>query len=244
MRPSRSIVGLVLAAAAFAALERRRRRAESEREAERARLAGQLITAEQDERRRLSVLLHDGPLQSLSGIVLMHDAALGSLRDGRPEEAVKLIEGAVERERATIQELRDLSFAIEPVILRDRSFEAAVRQLGDQLERSRRVQVDIDAAAGDLLGEKAQVALYQVMREALSQAAGRGPSRIVVRVAARGDGAYEASVHDDGVAERRRASVEALEERAQVLGTHVDVARGEDGTTVSVGIPAYVAAAG
>ncbi len=51
-----------------------------EREAERARLTERLITAEQDERRRLSIFLHDGPLQSMSGIALMHDAALAALR--------------------------------------------------------------------------------------------------------------------------------------------------------------------
>ena len=171
----------------------------------------------------------------------MHDAAINSLRDGRADEAASLLEGAVERERATIQELRDLSFAIEPVILRDRSFEAAVRQLGDQLERSRRVRLEIDAAEGDRLGEKAQVALYQIIREALSQAAGRSPARIAVRVAGTPGGACEASVHDDGVAERRRASIEALEERAQVLGARVDVRTSPDGTTVSVHIPAYIA---
>lgn len=210
-------------------------------EAERARLAAQLITAEQDERRRLSVLLHDGPLQSLSGIVLMHDAALGALRDGRVEEAAALLESSLERERATIQELRDLSFAMEPVILRDRSFEAAVRQLADQLERARRIEVAVDAAAGDALGEKAQVALYQVVREALSQAAGRQPGRIEVQVAVDEHGGYEATVHDDGVAERRRTSLEGLEERAKVLGARVRVRTSDDGTLVSVSIPAYVA---
>ena len=234
------LLGLLAGTGALVALERRRRRAA----AERTRLAAQLITAEQDERRRLAVLLHDGPLQSLSGIALMHDAALSSLREGRADEAAGLLEGAVERERTTIQELRDLSFAIEPVILRDKSFEAAVRQLGDQLERSRRVHVEVDAAEGDRLGEKAQVALYQVIRETLSQAAGRNPARIAVSVTGTPGGAYEARVHDDGVAERRRASVQALEERAQVLGARVSVRTSADGTTVMVHVPAYVAAAG
>ena len=37
-----------------------------------------LIAAEQDERRRLALFLHDGPVQSLSGISLMLDAVKGS----------------------------------------------------------------------------------------------------------------------------------------------------------------------
>ena len=41
---------------------------------EHARLLDQLITAEQEERSRLALFLHDGPVQSMSGIALMLDA--------------------------------------------------------------------------------------------------------------------------------------------------------------------------
>src|SRR5205823_14823939 len=44
------------------------------REAERSRLSNQIITAEQDERRRLANELHDGAVQSLSGVALLLDA--------------------------------------------------------------------------------------------------------------------------------------------------------------------------
>src|SRR5918995_6834986 len=129
-----------------------------EREGERARLTDQVITAEQDERRRLSLFLHDGPLQSMSGIALMHDAALESLRRGRYEDAERVIERSLARERKTIQELRDLSFAIEPLVLRDQGFHAAVRALGDQIEQSDRITVSTNVGAGEALGEKTQAA--------------------------------------------------------------------------------------
>ena len=210
-------------------------------EAEREWLVARLITAEQDERRRLSVALHDGPLQSLSGVALMQDAALAAIRDGRATEAVELLEGAVARERGIIQELRDLSFAIEPVVLRDADLEVAVRQLADQLQRARQIDVDVDVAAAAALGEKSQVALYQVLREALSQAADRRPTRVSIVVRETPDLGYEVAVADDGVAERRRASIEALEERARLLGALVRVSADESGTAVSVSIPRHAA---
>src|SRR5205085_10295879 len=86
------------------------------REAERARLSDQLITAEQEERRRLALFLHDGPVQSLSGISLMLDAVIDSLRANRRDEADRVLRSALERHRDTIRELRDLSFNIEPVV--------------------------------------------------------------------------------------------------------------------------------
>jgi signal transduction histidine kinase len=215
-----------------------------EREAERGRLTEQLITAEQDERRRLSLFLHDGPVQAMAGIALMHDAALAAIEDGRYEDAAKVIESSLERERRTIQELRDLSFAIEPLVLRDAGFEAAVQALADQVEQSHGITVGATVAAGERLSEKAQVALYQVIREAVNQAVRRRPSQIGVTVEELADGDFATEVDDDGVDERRRASIEAIEERVRLLNGRMSIeSREEGGTAIRVVMPAYVAAA-
>lgn len=240
-----------MGAAVAGALERlRHRRTETrlaresrEREAERALLTAQLVTAEQDERRRLSLALHDGPLQSLSGIALIHDAALKALREGRAEEAERLLSSAVARQRETVQTLRDLSFAIEPVVLRDQGFASAVQALADQIRQATRIEIALDLDAAESLGEKSQVALYQTIREALGQAVRRSPSRLEVAVEPAAGGGLTARIADDGVAERRRASVDAIEERARILGGSVQVERRPaGGTVVLVRLPPYVAA--
>ena len=214
-----------------------------EREGERALLTEQVITAEQDERRRLSLFLHDGPLQSMSGIALMHDAALAAIRDGRYEDAERVIESSLARERKTIRELRDLSFAIEPLVLRDQGFHAAVRALGDQIEQSDRITVSTNVGVGERLGEKTRAALYQIIREAVNQAVRRNPDNIQVGVGELDDGGYAIEIADDGVGERRRASIESIEERVRVLNGRCSVEHGDDsGTMVRVVIPGYVAA--
>jgi signal transduction histidine kinase len=215
-----------------------------DREAERERLTERLMTAEQDERRRLSLFLHDGPLQSMSGIALMHDAAIAAIEDGRPEDAEKVMRNSLEKERDTIRTLRDLSFAIEPLVLRDAGFFAAVRALGDQVETSHRITVLTDVEAGERLGEKTQVALYQIIRESLNQAVRRRPLKIEVAVRQREDGGFEAEIADDGVEERRRASIEAIDERVKILNGRLSIDSGEHGgTLVRVVVPPYVAAA-
>jgi signal transduction histidine kinase len=215
-----------------------------DREAERERLTERLITAEQDERRRLSLFLHDGPLQSMSGIALMHDASLAALQDGRHEEAAKIIENSLEKERDTIRVLRDLSFAIEPLVLRDQGFYAAVRALADQIEGTHRITVITHVEAGERLGEKTQVALYQIIRESLNQAVRRRPLKIEVVVGERDDGGFQTEITDDGVEERRRASIEAIDERVRILNGRLEIDSGEEGgTLVRVVVPPYVAAA-
>jgi signal transduction histidine kinase len=223
-------------------VERRLARGSREREAERALLSAQLVTAEQEERRRLSLALHDGPLQSLSGIALMHDAALKALREGRGDEAARVLAGALARERQTIQTLRDLSFALEPVVLRDQGLGAAVLALAEQIESARGIAVTLELGAGERLGAKAQVALYQTLREGLDQAVRRSPRSIAVRVEQHEDGSFEATLADDGVGERRRANGEAIAERARILGGKVSLEASEHGgTVVRVRLPSYVA---
>jgi signal transduction histidine kinase len=234
----------LLADFASRAVENARLLAEAQvREAERARLSDQLIVAEQEERRRLALFLHDGPVQSLAGIGLMLDAAIDSLGESRLDDAGRVLRSVLERNRETIRSLRELSFNIEPVVLRDQGFGPAVRAFADQVGLSDKIQVDLDLEAAEGLTENARVALYQIIREAVNQAIRRGPpTRISIRVAEAEDGSVETVIADDGAGERRRASFDDIEERARTLSGSLHVEAGEDGgTAVRVVLPPYVA---
>jgi two-component system sensor kinase len=211
-------------------------------EHERTRTVDSLIAAEQEERRRLAVALHDGPVQSLAGIALMLDAALAAVNDARLDDAREVMEGALERQRETIRSLRDLSFALEPVILRDQGFAPAVHALAERLSVPGRTTIEVELQEDDL-SEKAGVVLYQIVREALHGALARGSvSRISVKIAPAEDGGVEAVVADDGAGERRRGSFDAIAERARTLNGKLTIDSGDDGgTTVRVVLPAYTA---
>ena len=58
-----------------------------------------LIAAEQDERRRIALFLHDGPVQNLSGIALMLDAVGDFLNRGATEQAHEILDKALSRTR-------------------------------------------------------------------------------------------------------------------------------------------------
>ena len=230
----------VLGAAALAITLLRTR----QEEAERSRHADQLIAAEQDERRRLALFLHDVPVQSMSGIALMLDGVVDAIDRGRFDDAKEILAKAVSRQRETIRELRDLSFALEPVVLRDQGFGPAVQALADQVEFSQGVVVDLDVDAADALASRAQIVLYQIIRESLDAAVRRGPpTRISVNIGEVDGGSVETLITDDGSGERRRRVFEALAERARTLGGTIDVDRSSDegGTAVRITLPPYTA---
>jgi two-component system NarL family sensor kinase len=199
-----------------------------------------LIAAEQDERRRIALFLHDGPVQNLSGIALMLDAALHSVKTGKLDDATKVLSSALDRQRSTIRELRDLSFALEPVVLRDQGFGPALEALSEQVGATHTLRFDLAISESEKLGETAQVALYTIIRELLDQAVRRGPpTRVEVRVAPTADGGFETVVSDNAEPERRRRSLESVEERVKQLHGTIDVEVEDAGTTVKVTLPSY-----
>jgi signal transduction histidine kinase len=200
----------------------------------------EILAAEQDERRRIALFLHDGPVQSLAGVALMLDAAVSFLRRGETDEAGEVLDRALGRTRTTIGELRNLSFNLEPVVLRDHGLGTALQALGDDRGASHGIEMEVDAIAAESLSERTQAALYAIVLEALEGAIRRGPpTTFGVRVRPSDDSGLEIEISDDAPGERRQRSLEVLRERARTLGAAIDVARDDDGTTMRLYLPAY-----
>jgi len=198
-------------------------------------LTEQVLAAEQDERRRIALFLHDGPVQSLAGVALMVDASLDLIGRGDLEQAREILDRALSRTRTTVGELRDLSFNLEPVALRDHGFAAAVDALAQSRGREHRIEVSLDVAMIDDLGERTQAALYQIVREALEEAIRRGPpSRFEVSANVDVPGTLLLVIRDDAPTERRRRALEVLGERARTLGATLTLDHDTGGTTMSL----------
>jgi two-component system NarL family sensor kinase len=201
-----------------------------------------LIAAEQDERRRLALFLHDGPVQELAGIALMVDGALHSIASGRLDEARAIIGSALERQRETIRQLRNLSFALEPVVLRDHGFAPALRELTDQTRANiPTLEVRLDVEGAETLGKTAEVALYTIIRELIEQSVRRGPpTRLDVSLRRTDEGGVIATVVDDAEPERRRRTFETVVERVRQLHGELEVEPVEgSGTEIRVTLPSY-----
>src|SRR3954470_12354324 len=213
------------------------------REAERGELSRRVVSAEQEERRRLSAFLHDGPVQTLSGIAMMLDAVADAISDGDPDAALRVLETARERQRSVIGSVRELSFALEPWTLRDQGFETALQAIADRFEADHQVTVHLDVADANALAQDDQVVLFQIVREAMTNALKHAaPSIIDVSVHGSPEHGLEARVADDGTGVVREPDdglphhgMASMQERAAILNGRLDVdAVPGTGTTVRV----------
>jgi signal transduction histidine kinase len=207
-------------------------------DAERALIAERIL-AEQEERRRLAELLHDGPIQQLSAIAQMLDSGLAELAAGNSERATEIMARGLDLAREATRDLRALCDDLEPRVLHKLGFAAAAEALARRVSSRHEVEIDLKLEEADSLGENAAVALYQILREATEQAVRRGtPSRIEIALKAAASGGLELVVADDGPPERRAAVLEALADRAATLNARFSSeVRYPRGSTIRIDVP-------
>ena len=207
-------------------------------DAERALLAERMLS-EQEERRRVAELIHDGPVQQLSAISQMLDTGLADLESGESDRAREVFARGLELARDAARDLRQLCDDLEPRVLGKLGFAAAAGALARRLSSRHDIEIDLDVADADEIGENAAIALYQILREATEQAVKRGAlSRIEVAVRPTPVGGIELVVADDGPPERRAAVLEALAERAGTLnGRFSSEVRHPRGLTIRIDVP-------
>jgi signal transduction histidine kinase len=202
-------------------------------------LFAERILAEQDERRRLAELIHDGPVQHLSAIAQTVDAALEAVRSGDTRRADELLSRGLTLAREAAQDLRSLCDDLEPRALRELGFADALAGLARRVSARREIEIQLDVGHANELGEHAQLGLFQIVREAIDQAVRRGAvSRIDVSVQPTVNGGATLSVSDDGPPERRSAVLEMLAERASTLNARfTSEAKWPRGSTIRVEVP-------
>jgi signal transduction histidine kinase len=155
------LLGDMVRQAAFAA-----RTAHLARELQRSR--EQIVTAREEERRRLRRDLHDGLGPALGGVALRIDTAR-NLATRAPADADKLLKQAREDVTAAVADVRRLVHDLRPPALDDVGLVGAVRQ---QAERMRTPGLSVSVTGTDeSLPAAVEVAAYRIASEALTNIA-------------------------------------------------------------------------
>ena len=218
-----------------------------------------LVTAREEERRRIRRDLHDGLGPVLSGVVFQLESAR-LLVDKDPATAATRLQEASHTVQDVVADVRRLVHALRPPALDDLGLVGALRQLADQLGRGGpRIEVRDDGLGA--LPAAVEVAAYRIVAEALTNTVRHaGATRAGVRLCLSGSasssrraepangagprngsrgrvrGQLRLEVTDDGrgLGEQVQAGVglQSMRERARELGGRVEVVCPPTGGTV------------
>jgi two-component system, NarL family, sensor histidine kinase UhpB len=208
-------------------------------EAERRRAGSAALHAQEEERARVARDLHDEVNQSLTGLLLRLEAA----REAAPPELEPEIAETKTLANQALRELLELARRLRPTALDDLGLAAAIAGLVERLgEGEIEGAVEVDGDFSDL-GDDAQLVVYRVAQEALSNAAqhaGAAHVAVTLRRDARG---VELTVADDGRGfafdeADRGLGIDGMRERALLVEGELTIeSRPETGTTVRLTIP-------
>ena len=221
-------------AAAIDALNAALQRLEDERRSSTVRV----LSAQEAERHRIAQELHDQIGQNLTAVVLeLKRAATGRSPD--PEA----IADAQELARESLEELRRISHDLRPAALDDLGLASALEALASGFARRTGLAVQIRLSP-DLpaLGGQADLALYRVAQEALTNAARHsGATAVEVRLERAGRDVV-LRVCDDGQGIAGAApggGVRGMRERALMVGAGLTLAASPAGrgTVVELRVP-------
>jgi signal transduction histidine kinase len=194
-----------------------------------------LVSAREEERRRLRRDLHDGLGPSLASLTLQLDAARNLLaRD--PAATGALLAELKTQTQAAIADIRRLVYALRPPALDDLGLVSALRQHAAQYSQRDGLAVSVEAPEQPLsLPAAVEVAAYRIALEALTNVVRHAHARTCfVRLSLFHD-TLHLEISDDGVGlpPDRRAGVglSAMRERAAELGGTCDVGPNEGGGT-------------
>lgn len=217
-----------------------------ERELLRRQLLERVITAQEEERKRIARELHDSTSQTLTsllvGLRMMETNCVGCAVHNRAQELRQIA-------AQTLDEVHDLAMQLRPRLLDDLGLAAALRRLVNDWQARHQIMVDVLIHLGDQrLPSPVETALYRIVQETLTNVARHAQaSSVSVLVERRGKEAVVV-VEDDGVGfnpgnkagggKEHHLGILGMRERAELLGGHLTIESAPGaGTSVFVQIP-------
>lgn len=211
------------------------------------RLSLRMMQQHEEQRRRLSLELHDETAQVFSAVKLR----LGLLREavaGQEAQQLEQITGLVDE---GMKSIRRVTEDLRPSLLDDLGLVPALRALALDFEARTGIGVDFRAKGGGQarLGEEAELALFRGLQEALSNVARHaGAARVEVEITV-APARVELVVADDGrglpdgfdptaLADAGHVGLAGMQERLSVLGGEVRLTpAGAAGARLTIRLP-------
>ncbi|MCL4515817.1 MAG: HAMP domain-containing protein [Firmicutes bacterium] len=219
-----------------------------QKEAIRAHLLEKLITAQEEERKRLARELHDETGQSLTSL-MVGLKVLGSA--GTPEEVRRQVAGLREVVAGTLEGVRHLALELRPSLLDDLGLIAALERYVREYGQKYGLEADLQVGGfeGRRLPPEVEITLYRIVQEALTNIARHAGARNVSVLVEHKGNAVTAIVEDDGKGfdvaailgsplDEKKLGLYGMRERAALLGGTLTLeSREKMGTTVFVTLP-------
>jgi two-component system sensor histidine kinase UhpB len=164
-------------------------------ETERRESGRRALAAQEAERKRIAAELHDEVGQSMTGVLLLLEQLAGEV----PEERRELFAEAQETTRKSVDEVRRIAQELRPELLEHLGLVSALKSLASRFTEQAGLELEWDFAPTlPQLEPEAELALYRVAQESLTNIARHADASSVWLSLQAGRGSVVLRVVDDG----------------------------------------------
>ena len=161
-------------------------------------LVQQLIEAQEDERRKISRQIHDGPAQSLSNFILQTEIAL-RLFDSDSEKAREELSSLKAAAATTFSQIRDYIFDLRPMMLDDLGLVPTVRRYTEAFKDKTGLNLNLVVTGSERrLESHLEVLLFRAVQELLGNVREYAQATQVKVTLDLDDAQVRATVEDNG----------------------------------------------
>jgi two-component system, chemotaxis family, CheB/CheR fusion protein len=206
-------------------------------------LAAQLITAQEEERRRVSRELHDSLCQKLASLALDVENLAVALPSPAATRAHLQELGA--RAIQVSEEARHIAYQLHPSVLDDLGLVVSLKALCDEFAKTEKIRVDFKAGKlPNQIPQQIVSGLYRIAEEGLRNVAKHAKAKHLSVALARLDHRIVLSLEDDGVGFAPEAvkgkgglGLVSIGERTRIMGGTLSIeSKPGDGTRISVSV--------
>lgn len=207
----------------------------------------QIIEAQEEERRKISRQIHDGPAQALSNFILQTEIVM-RLYDNDQENARNELGNLKEAASSTFAKVRDFIFDLRPMMLDDLGLAPTVRRYAEAFEEKSGLDINVVITGTERrLASHREVLAFRAVQEMLANAREHAQATQVKIMLDMDEDQIRAIVEDNGIGfdiailedeESRPGGLRRLSDRVEQIGGSLEVDSTESGTRVIMTLPA------
>lgn len=204
-----------------------------------------IIEAQEEERRKISREIHDGPAQMLANILLRSELIDLAFREGSVENALKEIQSVRETIRMSLYEVRRIIFDLRPMVLDDLGLIPTLKKYVSTISEYHDTKIEfIPVSKEKRLHPKYEVAFFRLVQESVQNAIKHAKATLITVKLELGLNHLSLIVKDNGKGfdpceiKDKSFGLIGMRERVEMLDGKMTIdSEKEKGTTIFITVP-------
>lgn len=212
---------------------------------EKQELGLKIMEAQEQERKRISREIHDGPAQSLANLLVQSEIIDLSFREGNIAQALEEINNIRENIRQSLQEVRRIIYDLRPMALDDLGLIPTIKKHVSTISEYNKTEIELKILGRERrLKPDYEVAIFRLIQEGLQNAIKHANATLIKVLIELRDEQISIIIKDDGtgfdIEQKKEKSfgILGMRERVDILNGQFNIdSKIGSGTKVTIVVP-------